>query len=68
MRRWLGLLALFAVTGCSDDSKSDNADSTPIEVHCAAQAPRTLGKMLTSTTVKVDCPPAEAKRLTAEAQ
>jgi hypothetical protein len=44
-------LPLFFSTGCDDQSKSDNADSTPIEVHCAAQ-----GKMLTSTTVKVDCP------------
>ena len=53
MRRpWWVVLALLALAGCSDESKSDNADSTPIEVHCAAQ-----GKMLTSTTVKVDCPP-----------
>ena len=52
MRFWFIGLAFCALVGCSDDSKSDNADSTPIEVHCAAQ-----GKMLTSTTVKVDCPP-----------
>jgi len=52
MRYCLLALALVAWAGCSDDSKSDNADSTPIEVHCAAQA-----RMLTSTTVKVDCPP-----------
>ena len=57
MRRWLVLLALGVLAGCSDDSKSDNADSTPIEVHCAAQTPQGHGKMLTSTTVKVDCPP-----------
>ena len=56
MRFWFIGLAFCALVGCSDDSKSDNADSTPIEVHCAAQAPRTMGKMLTSTTVKVDCP------------
>jgi hypothetical protein len=52
MRVWLIGVALVALAACSDDSKSDNADSTPIEVHCAAQA-----RMLTSTTVKVDCPP-----------
>jgi len=50
--RSLIAVAFLALTGCDDQSKSDNADSTPIEVHCAAQ-----GKMLTSTTVKVDCPP-----------
>jgi hypothetical protein len=54
MRRWLVLLALGVLAGCSDDSKSDNADSTPVEVHCAAEG---TGKMLTSTTVRVNCPP-----------
>jgi len=52
MRRWLVLLALGVLAGCSDDSKSDNADSTPVEIHCAAQ-----GRMLTNTTVSVKCPP-----------
>jgi len=52
MRLWLIGLAFVALAACDDQSKSDNADSTPIEVHCAAQQ-----KMLTSTTVKVDCPP-----------
>jgi hypothetical protein len=52
--RWMVLLGLTCGTllGCDDQSKSDNADSTPVEIHCAAQ-----GKMLTSTTVSVKCPP-----------
>lgn len=54
-RRFLLIVSaalMLGLASCDDQSKSDNADSTPIEVHCAAQ-----GKMLTSTTVKVDCPP-----------
>jgi hypothetical protein len=65
-RRWLGLLLLTVLAvGCSDESKSGNADSVSgpgVDIHCAGQLRR--GQLLPgqgggvgSTNVHTACAP-----------
>lgn len=65
MSRWPILVLGLVCLGCSEDKKSDLADSVSgpgIEVHCAAALPRGVG----DTSVDVTCPPAAAAELPAD--